>query len=63
MFIIAGMIGDKVRHGKVHRAYWIGLGACVTTELVTIFLPHTAFGSIVQQALGAIGSHLAFFYG
>ena len=34
-FPIAGIVRDKRRHGRVHPAWWVGLGALVFLQLVT----------------------------
>jgi hypothetical protein len=61
--IIAGMLHDRHFDGKVHRAYWIGIIACVSTEILFLALPHTAIGQAYLQLLAGIGAHLKFLYG
>jgi hypothetical protein len=60
--IVAGILHDWSVDGKVHRAYWIGLVACLSLELVTTALPHTPIGKMLLSLLGTIGGQLLFLY-
>ena len=62
LVIIAGILRDWSVNGKVHRAYWIGLVACLSLELVAIALPHTPIGKMLLSLLATIGGQLLFLY-
>ena len=62
VFIIAGMLFDLVREGRVHRAYLIGLPTCLVVELAAYFLTPTPVGSAIAQSLGWFGGILGFLY-
>jgi hypothetical protein len=44
VFPVIGMIADRRRSGRVHPAYWWGLGAYVTTFAVSMALAYTTLG-------------------
>jgi hypothetical protein len=62
LFIVAAMIHDRRTHGRVHGIYWIGLAACLGTELLMLALPHTPAGPPIHELLAAIGGQLLWLY-
>jgi hypothetical protein len=62
LFIIAGMIHDRRRDGRVHPAYVIGLSVCVALEAGMFLLSPTPVGQAVASGLAWIGRMLGFLY-
>lgn len=50
LFLLAGMIRDMRRLGKVHPAWWIGLGVLVGTLALARVLAFSPFGDSVYNA-------------
>lgn len=51
LFLVAGMIGDRLISGKVHRVYKIGLPVAVLTEALLLGLAFTEPGIAFQRAM------------
>jgi hypothetical protein len=51
LFVFAGMIRDLRKEGRVHPAWWWGLGVLVGTDLIVETLPHTALGISLYEAV------------
>jgi hypothetical protein len=62
LFIIAGMLLDLFREGRVHRAYLVGLPVCVAVELGILLGTPTPAGQLLARALAWVGSTLGFLY-
>ena len=58
IFPVIGMIADKRRHGKVHAAWWWGVGAIVLTQIIADAIAYSEWGVGVTQAVleGSAGS-------
>lgn len=53
LFIVAGMVADVRRRGRVHPAYTIGLGVGLGVLLLAEAISHSALGAAVYQAMVA----------
>lgn len=62
LFIVAGMVHDRRRDGRVHPAYRLGLPLCVGVELAAWLLTPTASGQVMSQGLAWMGRTLTFLY-
>lgn len=62
VFIVAGIVRDRLRETRVHPAWWIGLATCVTLEAGTLLLTATPPGQAVAHALAALGRTFGFLY-
>jgi hypothetical protein len=58
IFPVVGMIADKRRHGKVHAAWWWGVGAIVATQIIADVIAYSSWGAAVTRAVveGTAGS-------
>ncbi len=62
LILVAGILNDRRTHGRVHPVYWVGLSACLITETLFFYLPHSPVGAVVLEALATIGGKLLFLY-
>ena len=62
LFIIAGMVHDHRRDGRVHPAYLLGLPVCVIVETMAMLLTPTPAGRIIADGLAWVGRAAAFLY-
>ena len=53
IFLIAGMVADYRRDGRVHPAWWWGLGAILGVMLVTELIVYSPLGTAIYQAVTA----------
>jgi hypothetical protein len=53
LFIVAGMIADRRRLGRVHPAYWWGLGLLAGGQLVAQAIAYSPVGYAVTDAVTA----------
>lgn len=53
IFPVIGMIADWRRHGRVHPAYWWGMGINVGLFLVSMLLAHSPAGHAFTESLVA----------
>jgi hypothetical protein len=65
LFPIIGIIADLRRDGRVHPAWWWGMGAMVVTEAMTDIISFTPIGLALYEAVtagtpGALVPPLAF---
>ncbi|MBX7539845.1 hypothetical protein [Qipengyuania sphaerica] len=52
IFPVIGMIADKRKHGRVHPAYWWGLGLYIAVFAISVLLAHSSFGmGITEQVI------------
>lgn len=51
IFPAAGMIMDKRLHGRVHPAWWWGVGAIVAVQLLSDLIAYSSWGIILTQAV------------
>lgn len=52
IFPVIGMIADKRSQGRVHPAYWWGLGLYLAVFVISVAVAHTSFGlSITEQVI------------
>ena len=51
LFPLTGMIRDKVRHGRVHPAWWWGVGAIVVVQIVADIIAYSPLGVSLTQHL------------
>lgn len=51
IFPAAGMIMDKRLHGRVHPAWWWGVGAIVVVQLLSDLIAYSSWGIILTQAV------------
>ncbi len=51
LFPVAGVIRDWRRDGRVHPAWWWGLGALSGTQLLVRGIAHSAWGLAIYQAV------------
>jgi hypothetical protein len=58
LFPVAGAIHDLRKDGKVHPAWWWGLGAMLGTQLLVRGIAHSALGLSIYQAVTS-GSTMA----
>ncbi len=62
VFIVAGIVHDRVVDERVHPAWWIGLSSCVALESGALLFAATPLGQAVSQPLAAIGRTFNFLY-
>lgn len=62
VFIVAGIVRDRLVDKRVHPAWWIGLSACVALEAGALLLTPTPLGQAVSYALATIGRTFGFLY-
>lgn len=62
LFIVAGMVHDLRRDGRIHPAYRLGLPICVGVELAAWLLTPTVPGQALAHGLAWVGRTLAFLY-
>jgi hypothetical protein len=62
LFIVAGILRDRLVDKRVHPAWWIGLSTCVALEAGALLLTPTPLGQAVSSALAAIGRTFRFLY-
>jgi hypothetical protein len=62
LFIIAAMGVDRLREGRIHRVYLIGLPACLVVELGVFLATPTPAGQVVVRGLAWVGGALGFLY-
>lgn len=62
LFIVIGMIRDRVEEGAVHRAYVIGLAACVFLEVLAVPLATTSAGETLNRTVASLSAVLGFLY-
>jgi hypothetical protein len=62
IFIIAGMLHDRWREGRVHPAYPIGLVVCLAVETGVWLLTPTPLGRLLAHGLARVGRLLSFLY-
>ncbi|WP_241216768.1 hypothetical protein [Sphingomonas koreensis] len=65
LFLAAGMIGDYRRDGRVHPAWWWGLGAFLGVMILTELIVYSPLGSAIYRAVtagspGAVAAPLDF---
>jgi hypothetical protein len=53
LFIVVGMLADKRRHGKVHPAWFWGIGLFVGVPLVSDLIAYSAWGESFTRAFVA----------
>ena len=52
IFPVIGMIVDKRKQGRVHPAYWWGLGLYIAVFAISVLIAHTAFGiGVTEQVI------------
>ena len=52
IFPVIGMIADKRSRGRVHPAYWWGLGLYMAVFVISVAISHTSFGiSVTEQVI------------
>ena len=58
VFPVIGMVADQRRYGKVHAAWWWGVGAIILTQIFADLLAYSSWGVGVTEALleGSAGS-------
>ncbi len=62
VFIVAGMVRDRLFDKRVHPAWWIGLSTCVALEAGVLLLTPSPVGQALAHALAAIGRGFGFLY-
>jgi len=62
LFIVAGIVHDRLVDNRVHPAWWIGLFTCVAFEAGALLLGPTPLGQTVSHALAIIGRTFNFLY-
>ena len=62
LFIVAGIVRDRLSDKRVHPAWWTGLSTCVALEAGALLLTPTPLGQAVSHALAAIGRTFDFLY-
>lgn len=62
LFIVIGMIHDRIREGRVHRAYLIGLSACVFFEALAVPIAGTSAGAALNRAVASVHDVIGFLY-
>jgi hypothetical protein len=62
LFIVAGMVFDRVAFGSVHRVYRIGLPIAVGLEALGLALAGTATGEIVSRFVAQFAKVFGFLY-
>jgi hypothetical protein len=62
LFIVWGMVHDRLREGRVHPAYRTGLVVCVGVELAAWVVTPTPVGVALARGLAFMGRTLALLY-
>lgn len=62
VFIVGGMAYDRLREGRVHRAYLIGLPVCLAVEVGVWLLTPAGPGRVVAGGLAWVGRTFGFLY-
>ena len=62
IFILAAMVHDRLRDGRTHAAYRVGLALCLAVEGGILLLTPTPAGRLLARGLAWIGDALAFLY-
>ncbi len=65
IFPVIGVIADIRRSGRVHRAWWVGIGVMVASHLLSVLLPystagHALYGLVTAGSPGATAAPLAY---
>lgn len=55
LFILGGMLYDRLREGRIHPAYRVGLSVCVAVEVAFILITPTPVGRVIADGLAALG--------
>lgn len=63
LFIVAGMVSDKIQRGKVHPCYKWGLVLGIVTKALGELLGRTRLGEPVKNVLSVLGEFLHQLYG
>lgn len=60
LFPLAGVIADWRTRGRVHPAWWVGIGAIVTAQMLIEIIGRSALGLAIAQAVtaGSVGGTL-----
>ena len=51
IFPVVGMIADRRRHGRVHPAWWWGVGAILATQMIADVVAYSSWGVGVTQSV------------
>jgi len=51
IFPVVGMLADKRRHGRVHPAWWWGVGAIILVQIVADLIAYSDWGRGMTRAL------------
>ena len=51
LFIVIGMIADRRRAGRVHRAWWWSLGALIVVQVATDVIAYSPIGYSITHAV------------
>jgi hypothetical protein len=62
LFIVAGMIFDRIAFGRIHRVYPAGLAIAVGLEALGLALAGTAFGEVVSRGVAQFARLFGFLY-
>lgn len=62
LFILAGMLLDLRREGRIHRVYLVGLPVCLLVELGLFYSTFTPVGQAVARGLAWVGGTLGVLY-
>jgi hypothetical protein len=62
LFIVAGMVHDRLREGRIHPAYRLGLVLCLAVEGGILLLTPTPAGQLLARALAWVGQVSASLY-
>jgi hypothetical protein len=56
------MVRDRLREGRIHRTYLIGLPVCFGVELAVFLSSQTLVGQTIARSLAWVGGALGFLY-
>lgn len=62
VFIVGGMVYDRLRKGRVHRVYQVGLATCVAVEVAFLLVTPTPIGRLLASGLAAVGATFSSLY-
>lgn len=62
LFIITGMVYDRIANKSVHPVYWVGLLAMLVLEVSLLPQWNAELVARINEVLAAIGEHLGVFY-
>ena len=62
LFIITGMVYDRIANKSVHPVYWMGLLGMLILEVSLLPQLNAELVASINEALAAIGEHLSIFY-